>query len=66
LSDETLIPPPVEAAIYKKLHATREDWCDDLRRARDYQAEIAVAHGELKKLEDLIDADTDYHLEQKQ
>jgi hypothetical protein len=35
--------PPTErqAAIARRQHERREDWCDDASRARDYQARIA-------------------------
>lgn len=32
---------PVEAAVYAKLHETRDSFIDDRRRARDYQAQLA-------------------------
>ncbi len=33
---------PVEAYVYARLHERRENWIEDLRRARDHQARLAA------------------------
>lgn len=41
--ESNLIPEPVEAAVYRKLHERRADWIEEKRRARDYQAQLENA-----------------------
>lgn len=40
---------PVEAYVYARLHQTRGDWIEDLRRARDHQARLAAMEAERER-----------------
>lgn len=60
---DALTPAERQAEIGRRQHQRREEWCDDARRARDYQAELAELMEEFQEfqqeyveLEQLADA----------
>jgi hypothetical protein len=45
---DDLTPAERQAAIARRQHEQREEWCDDARRARDYQARVAELEAALE------------------
>lgn len=48
---DALTPAERQAEIGRRQHQRREEWCDDARRARNYQARIAELEIALREIE---------------